>query len=211
MYKTIYLQSWNRKEIYEFFSSFEEPYFGITAEMDVTKMYLRAKANEQSIFQTYLHDCLKAIQKISALKLRIEGDQVVEYDSIHASATINRMDGTFGFSFIEYDEDFKIFRKHANLEAERIQNSTNLFPNRNGNDCIHFSALPWINFTALTHARAYKIKDCVPKISVGKILSIGQKKTMPCSIHLHHGLADGRDAGLFFEYFQKELDREPII
>lgn len=211
MNKTIDLQTWNRKEIYEFFSSFEEPYFGITAEMDVTKMYLRAKTNEQSIFQTYLHDCLTAVQKINALKLRIEGDEVIAYHHIHASATIDRKDGTFGFSFIEYDEDFNVFRRNANLEAERIQNSTNLFPDRNGSDCIHFSALPWINFTALSHARVLKIKDCVPKISVGKIISHGQKKTMSCSIHLHHGLADGRDAGLFFEFFQNELDREPII
>lgn len=211
MNKKIDLSTWNRKEIFEFFSAFEEPYFGITAQMDMTKLYEKTKSKQQSVFITYLHACLKAVNNISALKTRIEGKEIMEYQNIHASATIDRKDGTFGFSFIEYDDQYQVFESNANNEIHRIQNSTNLFPSRSGNDCIHFSALPWINFSALSHARAFKATDCVPKISVGKIMNNGTTKTMACSIHLHHGLADGRDAGLFFEYFQKELDNDKNV
>ena len=35
--------SWKRKEHYEFFSRYEEPFFGITTNVDCTKAYKRAK------------------------------------------------------------------------------------------------------------------------------------------------------------------------
>jgi chloramphenicol O-acetyltransferase type A len=207
MNKKLDISTWNRKEIFEFFSSFEEPYFGITASLDMTKAYDMAKSANHSIFLIYLYASLRAVQTICPLKLRIEGAEIVEYETIHASATINRPNGTFGFSFIQYDNIFSHFTINAKSEIDRIQNTTNLFPERNGNDCIHFSSLPWVDFTSLSHARKYNAKDSVPKISFGKIINQGAKKMMPCSIHVHHGLADGKDVGAFFELFQDELNK----
>ncbi len=206
MYTIIDVEKWKRKEIYEFFSNFEEPYFGITSDVDVTKSYHYTKENGISFFLWYLHKSMCAINQISALKYRIENYQVVEYTNIHASATINRSDGTFGFSFIDFDEIFNVFRHNAQLEIDRIRSSTNLFPSRNGNDCVHCSSLPWIKFTALSHARAFKIKDSVPKISFGKMYNNNNQLLMPCSIHVHHGLADGKDVGTFYELFQVLLN-----
>jgi hypothetical protein len=55
---------------------------------------------------------------------------------------------------------------------------------------IHFSAIPWLNFTSLSHARSYT--DSCPKISFGKMMTTDDgTKTMAMSIHVHHGLIDG--------------------
>ena len=59
----------------------------------------------------YLHKSLKAANSITAFKYRIEGDKVYEYDVINASPTINRSNGTFGFSYLDYHEDFNSMRK----------------------------------------------------------------------------------------------------
>ena len=42
-------------------------------------------------------------------KYRIIGDEVFELDVIHASATISREDNTFGFSYINFSENFNEF------------------------------------------------------------------------------------------------------
>lgn len=208
MNRIIDINSWNRKEVYDFFRAFDEPYFGITAQVDVTIAYQTAKTRGISFFLWYLHKSLCAVNQIPVLKYRILDDQVVEYSSIHASATINREDGSFGFSFIVFDQDFEVFNDNAQKEIHRIRTTNQLFPERNGADCVHCSSLPWINFTALSHARSYKNKDSVPKISFGKMTNEGQQFSMPCSVHVHHGLVDGKDVGAFYELFQELLNRQ---
>jgi chloramphenicol O-acetyltransferase type A len=206
MYSIIDTKNWLRKEVYEFFREFEEPYFGITADVDVTNAYQYAKKNDLSFFILYLHKSLCAVNEIDALKLRIVDNQVLLYDVVHSSATINRENGSFGFSFITFDDDLNIFRQHAIKEIERIRMTTNLFPDINGKNCIHHSSLPWLKFTSLSHARSFKFGDSVPKISFGKMTSQNGRLIMPCSVHVHHGLADGKDVGKYFELFQRWLD-----
>ena len=206
MYTKLNLSDWNRRELFDFFSTFEEPYFGITTAVDVTKAYNYAKAAGYLFFTYYLHKSLMAVNQISVMKYRIQGPDVIHYDDIHASATINREDGTFGFSFIVFDNAFQIFEANTQAEIIRIRSSRNLFPTRNGDDCIHYSSLPWIDFTSLSHARSYRTKDSVPKISFGKMTEQGGRLHMPCSVHAHHGLVDGKDVGEYFEIFQQLLD-----
>ena len=199
--------TWHRKEIFDFFSGFDEPYFGVTSDVNVTKAYQSSKEKGVSFSVYYLHCTLIAINQVEALKFRILDAKPVKYKTIHGSATIDRHDGSFGFSFIDFEEDLHVFNVNFQKEAERIRTSTNLFPDRNGADCIHFSALPWIKFTSLSHARSYRIQDAVPKISFGKMTLENNVRTMPCSIHAHHAVVDGRDIGLFFDALQAALDK----
>jgi chloramphenicol O-acetyltransferase type A len=73
---------------------------------------------------------------------------------------------------------------------------------------IHFSSLPWIKFTSISHARSFSFPDSCPKISFGKISEVNGVKVMPVSIHVHHALMDGIHVGQFIEGFQKQLDKD---
>jgi chloramphenicol O-acetyltransferase type A len=202
------LETWNRKEHFLFFKQMDEPFFGVTVEIDCTIAYTNAKKLNSSFFIYYLHKTLVAINAIEPFKYRIVEDQVYIHDSINGSATIGREDGTFGFSLIEYNPDFKIFEQIALSEIERIQNTTGLFTRTFSEDnLIHFSAIPWINFTSLSHARSYTFPDSCPKISFGKMMiSETGKRTISMSIHVHHGLMDALHVGLFIDYFQELMN-----
>jgi hypothetical protein len=91
MLQEINTDTWHRKEIFDFFCGFDEPYFGITADVHVSKAYQCAKEKDISFFVYYLHCTLIAINQIDALKLRILETKPVIFDTIHASATINRL------------------------------------------------------------------------------------------------------------------------
>ena len=203
------LENWNRKEHFLFFKQFEEPFFGLTVEIDCTKAYATAKQLGTSFFTYYLHKTMVAVNAIESFRYRIIDDAIYIYDTIDVSATIMREDNTFGFSLIEYSPDFEVFAKNTSEEIQRIQNTTGLltreFPN---NNLIHFSAAPWINFTSLSHARSYTFPDSCPKISFGKMM-IGEdgKRTMSMSIHGHHGLMDGYHVGQFVDYFQELMNK----
>jgi chloramphenicol O-acetyltransferase type A len=71
---------------------------------------------------------------------------------------------------------------------------------------IHFSAVPWIDFTSYTHARSFSWPDSCPKISFGKMVEENNKKTIAMAIHVHHGLMDGYHVGEFVSLFQEMMD-----
>ncbi|SHH22812.1 chloramphenicol acetyltransferase [Flavobacterium johnsoniae] len=202
------LENWNRKEHFEHFCRMEEPFFGVTVEIDCTKAYETAKELNASFFIFYLHKTLTAVNAVENFKYRISEGKIYINDRIDASATIGRADGTFGFSLIEYNPDFKIFEKNALAEIERIQNTTGLFTRSFDNDnLIHFSAIPWLNFTSISHARSYTFPDSCPKISFGKmIVSESGKRTIAMSVHVHHGLMDGLHVGQFVDLFQEAMN-----
>lgn len=206
MKQLLELSTWNRKEHFEFFSKFEEPFFSITCSMDMTLAYEKAKKLQIPFFTYYLHKSILAINKVENFRYRIVDGKVYSYDTIHASATIMREDKTFGFSLMEYVENVKDFKVFVEKEIQRIQNTSGLFTREFPQNIIHFSAIPWINFTGLTHSRNFSYPDSCPKISFGKLISTGSQKKMSMTIAAHHGLVDGYHMGLFVEELQKFLN-----
>jgi chloramphenicol O-acetyltransferase type A len=182
----------------------EEPFFGVTVTIDCTKAYEKSKAETFSFFIYYLQKTLVAVNAIESFRYRISNDEIVIYDQINGSATIGREDGTFGFSLVEFHAVFAVFEQIALTEIERVKNTTGLFTREFDMDnLIHFSAIPWLNFTSLSHARSFTFPDSCPKISFGK-MSISENgiRTMPMSIHVHHGLIDALQVGQFVDCFQ---------
>lgn len=200
------ISNWNRKEHFEFFSAFDEPFFGITTSIDCTIAMKKAKEIQIPFFVYYLHKTLEAINKVENFRLRIENKRVYLYDEIDASATIMREDKTFGFSFMKFHEDICEFNKIAQKEIARMQSITGIFTREYPENIIHFSAVPWINFTGLTHSRNFKIEDSCPKISFGKVVEENGKKTMSLAVLAHHGLVDGYHMGLLVEEFQNLMN-----
>ncbi|WP_207426622.1 chloramphenicol acetyltransferase [Pedobacter sp. SYSU D00535] len=206
MKTVVNINEWARKDHYRFFSRFEDPFFGVTVEIDCSKAYWAAKERQQSFFLYYLYRALKAANQIEAFRYRIVGEEVFLYDKVHASPTINRPNGTFGFAYMDYEEDENLFLEKAKEVILQVQQTEGLIPAVSGENVIHFSALPWLNFTAISHARSFSFPDSSPKISFGKVTEKDGARKMPVSIHVHHGLADGYHVGLFVERFQELLD-----
>jgi chloramphenicol O-acetyltransferase type A len=201
------LTNWKRKAHYEFFTQFEEPFFGITVAVDCTLAYRNAKEQETSFFLYYLYCALKAANSIESFRYRIADKNVFVFDQVHASTTIDRLDGTFGFGYLDYYEEEPQFYKHARKEIAEVRQSKGLHPAVSGENVIHFSAIPWLDFTSLSHARSYSFPDSCPKVSFGKMTEQNGVKTMPVSIHVHHGLMDGYHVGLFVDKFQRLMNQ----
>lgn len=208
MKKLIDIDNWNRREHFQFFSKFEEPFFGVTIKVDCTTAYKKAKEKGVSFFLYYLYRALKAANEVENFRYRIIENKVYDFSSVNASPTINRPDGTFGFAYMDYFENEKQFHEKALQQIENVKNTNNLLPAVSGENVIHFSAIPWLDFTSISHARSFSHPDSCPKISFGKMTDINGVKEMPISIHGHHALMDGYHVGLFVEKFQSLLNDE---
>ena len=208
MKQLLNIEEWPRKDHFNFFKEFEEPFFGICALVDCSTAFKYSKDNNISFFLFYLYCSLRAANEITPFRYRINENNIFVYDQVNASPTINRPDGSFGFSYMDYEPDFNQFIEKAKLEIERIQNSKGLIPAVSGENVIHYSSIPWINFTSLSHARAFRFKDSSPKISFGKMTEENNRKKMPVSVHVHHALMDGYDVGRHFELFETLMNSD---
>ena len=206
MKKELDIDHWERKDHYHFFKKFEEPFFGITVDLDCTIAYKYCKTKGISFFLYYLHKSLIAANEIEAFRFRIIDEKVLVFNQVNASPTINRPNGTFGFAYMDYFETFPEFEKSAKQEIERIENSSGLVPAVSGENVIHYSSIPWIKFTSISHARSFSFRDSCPKISFGKMTDKNGKKVMPISIHVHHALMDGFHVGKYIDTFQRLMN-----
>ena len=172
--KIIDIATWNRKEHFEHFSAFDDPFFGVTVNVDCTRAYREAKNKGVSFSLLLLHRIITAAAKVEEFRYRIAS--------------------------FEYDPDELTFILKAKAEMERLQTTTGL--NKEGTfhpNAIHYSAVPWLTFTDMKHPTNMRSGDSVPKISTGKYFREGEKLMLPISVTCHHGLMDGYHVAKFIE------------
>lgn len=205
---TLDLKTWNRKEHFEFFSQCTDPFFGINVQLEVSHAYQKCKVNNWSFFLYYHYLSTLAANAVEEFRYRIKEGKVVVFEEVHTTTILLREDKTFMFSYHPFTQIFAQFVANAAQEFERAKNSTGIGMNKDTArlNAIHYSALPWISFTGLTHARNFEIEDSCPKISFGKISTNEEKITMPVSVYVHHGLMDGYHVSLYLDKFQELLN-----
>ena len=203
--KKIDLKNWSRRQHYYHFIALKDPYFALTIPLDVTVAYKKSKDDNISFFAVYLHACMMAINQTENFKYRIINGEIFELDVIHASATILRQDHTFGFSYINFSENFEEFNLNIIREKKRVHESSELYPPKYGLDCIHCSALPWFSFSSQKEPFS-GLQDSIPKIAFSKSYQHGDRLLMNVSISVNHALVDGYHVSLFSQKFQDFLN-----
>jgi Chloramphenicol O-acetyltransferase len=200
------LPTWKRREHFEIFKNFDEPLFGITVRVECSAAYRTTKNLGWPFSLYYLYLSLKAANEIEEFRYRIIDDRVYCFDSVGAGPTVFRDDETYGCAYFPYNEDVTTFMIQAKAETERVKIERGLkFPHI-GEDLIHYSTLPWVDFTAVNHARRLDIARSVPKITFGKITNDSDKTWLPVDVHVNHALMDGFHVGKFINRFQELLN-----
>ena len=82
------LEHWNRKEHFLFFGSMDDPFFGLTTQIDVTSIYKEAKADHASFFLYSLHKIMTAVNEVEEFRYRIIDNTPVCFDRIHVGPTL---------------------------------------------------------------------------------------------------------------------------
>ena len=206
--KKIDIDSWKRKEHFEFFGKMKSPYTGFTTEVDCTKAYRYAKEKGISFYAWYLYKSMQAANLIEEMKYRIIDGEVYLLDTLLAGSTAVRSDGTFAFIGIVYNEDFETFYADFKKEIEETNNSTGMRFKKPDKELaqIRCSVVPWVSFTQLVHPTNFTEMDSEPKLVFGKCHERDGRLMMPFSIEVNHGLMDGYHLAKYMEEFQRVLN-----
>jgi len=206
MFHEVDIDAWERKSTYEFFLDYEDPFFNIAANLDVTRLYRFCKDNDLAYSLAALFLSLQAANEIREFRLRMIDERVVEFDQVEATQTILNEDETFSFCYFPLKDDIYEFDRAGKAAREKYLALKTFDVEADRIDLIYYSAIPWISFTSFKHASRQNNRQTVPRMVFGKIFDDGPARKMPFSVEVHHALMDGIHVGKFFELFQKKLN-----
>lgn len=200
------LASWNRRQHFDLFRGFENPFFSVCVDVDATALWETCKgAGSPSFYIATLFRSLRAANETEAFRRRIRGDRVWVHDSVRASATILRADETFGFGIFPPVTSLAEFSRHAIGEIAAAKQVAPLaIPRPGEDDLIYHSSLPWMRFTAFSNA-LNSGSDSVPRIVFGKCTEQSGRWLLPVAVEVHHALVDGLDVARYLERFETGL------
>lgn len=197
---------WKRREHFQLFRGFEQPFFSVCVDVDATATWERCRLPDSpSFYVATLFHSLRAANDTEAFRLRIRGDGVWVHDRVRASATILREDETFGFGIFPPAPSLQEFNRHAIDEVAAARKVAPLvLPQPGEDDLIYHSSLPWMRLTAFTNALKGGL-DSVPRVVFGKCAQRGGRWLMPVAVEVHHALVDGLDVARYLERLQRGL------
>ena len=198
------VSTWPRRHLFEFFRTYENPYFNICAPVEVTNVIELLKTRpDVSASLAYHYFALRVANEIEPFKYRLRDDQVLIHDVIHGGTTVLLPNESFTFAYFDYQPEFDQFMRDAQASVNAVRTGTRAFAPLDGDDRIHFTVLPWVSFTSFAHARNKTRAVSVPKIAFGKFIRQRGQTHLPVSVEVHHAMMDGLHVGRFFNRFEE--------
>jgi len=190
---------WKRREHFELYRQFANPFFNVCTEVDATRVWQLSKSpTGPSFFLASVFLALRAANEVEAFRARVRGDRVWIHDRVSITPTIMRADGTFAFVRLEPAATFPEFDRSSSPAVSAACEIKPLVISHPTDDMVYQTTLPWVRFTSFSNA----IKgegDSVPRIAFGRCSVDGNRWTLPVSVEVHHAVVDGVDVAAFLD------------
>ena len=203
--RIIDLDSWPRREHYEFFKPYPVPFFSITTSIDVAPLRKLLKERDVSFTVGLLYVLTRAANGVPQFRQRIREESPIEFDRVHPGVTVLCEGDVFRFSFLTYYDDFDRFARGGAEAMDLTRQGKVLVPEsivEEGwlrDDMLYCTSLPWFPFSGMLHPLGPDPMDSVPRIAWGRFEEQEGKLVMPLNVQAHHAFIDGIHLARFFE------------
>ncbi len=209
--RVIDVATWSRREAFDLFRGLRFPYLSLTADIDASTLRRIHRRRGFSFTVGLAYAIGKAANDVPALRRRLRGEAVVEYEEVDPSITVLADGETFRFATLPFDRDFRTFAAEAAGRIERARTAATLWSEPDRDDLLFMTALPWVSFTGLVHPAPLDPPDSVPRIAWGRFRAKGRRIVLPLNVQAHHALVDGIDVGRFFEKVEEAADQRALF
>lgn len=207
------INTWERRDNYEFFRGFVNSWYSVTTEIDCTEARSAAKAAGRSFFLYYLYAVVRAANEVDELRYRTDKNgQVLFHDKVDIISPIAVPGKTFYTVRIPFYEDFERFYTEAHALITNIPEdgdpygAEKILIKQGDYDVVHLSAVPKLYFTSITYTLAEAGNGCnYPLMTAGKAVNRDGRLVFPLSIYVNHAFVDGSHLASFFEKIEKYL------
>lgn len=200
--KVIDMDSWPRREIFDFFSGMRQPFYSVTYRQDVTPAYRYAREKGLSFYYCLIYLVTRAMNALEAFRYSIADGKVVLLDSRRPSFTDMKKDAEFfHICTMPLEGDIAGFCAAARQRSHSQSGFISYCDEQP--DLIYISCLPWVELSGLTNEGDLLPDDSIPRVSWGKFVREGDRVILGISLEVNHRFIDGADIGRF----SAELDK----
>jgi chloramphenicol O-acetyltransferase type A len=200
------LERWPRRASFEFFRGFDKPYFNVCTRLDVTALVAIKPHLAGGLSLACHHLVLRLANEIEPFRYRLDQGRVRVLDANHASLAVLRDDDSIAFAYLTWDPDFPRFAADSAQRVRAVQRGQVDFdPGLDQTAAMHFTTLPWIDFSSFSHARNWGREDSIPKVAFGRLQAEGDRWRMAMSVEVHHALMDGLHVGRLVQGLEARL------
>jgi chloramphenicol O-acetyltransferase type A len=204
------METWSRRQHFEFFNAYDHPHVSMCANVDLTAFRPAVKRRGHSLTVAIVYVIARTANAIPEFRQRIREGRVVEHEVVDPAFTILAEEDVFSFCVVDYAEDFQAFAASA---AEKIayvrEHPWVEYVARD--DMLYMTAIPWVSFTSFKHPMHLQPADCIPRFAWGKFFQDGEALKMPLDVQGHHALIDGVHIGKFYAKVQDYLGRPDAV
>lgn len=206
-YKYINLETYKRKNHFEYFNHLAYPYVGVTVNVDITELLPVIKAKNLPFFFTVCYCVSQSANQIAEFRQRILDGQIIEYAHCRTSHTVALSDGTYCYCDLDRHDSLEAYIDHAAQAQEKaIQENSISEDEEDSLDKIFISTLPWLSYTSLINPTPFPA-DSNPRITWGKYFLQNDRVLLPMSVLCHHALVDGLHISKFYELLNEQISR----
>jgi chloramphenicol O-acetyltransferase type A len=193
------IDGWKRREHFELYRKFANPFFSVCVEVDATRVWeLSQSQNGPSFFLASVFLALRAANSVEAFRTRVRPNGAWIHDRVSITPTVLRADQTFAFVRLELAESFDEFAGVSTGAVDEACEIKPLVVAHPTDDMVYQTTLPWVRFTSFSNALNGE-GDSVPRIAFGRCSEDGGRWKLPVSIEVHHAVVDGVDVAAFLE------------
>ena len=204
-YKYLDMETYKRKDHFQYFNSLAYPYVGLTVNVDITDLLKTIKAKKLPFFLSVCYCASKAANRVPEFRQRILDHQIIEYEYCRTSHTVALSDGTYCYCDLDSNRSFEDYIRYAVSEQEKARQKKSI--SEDADDVlgkIFISTIPWVSYTALINPTPVPA-DSNPRITWGKYFAQGERTLLPVSVLCHHALVDGLHISRFYDFLNEEM------
>ena len=205
MYRDIPLAEHPRKAYILLYRNMLSPYVSVTVPVDLTAPYRWCRETGRSFYLAMIHAAALAADGVPAFRQRLCGDFVREYDACPTSHVELGEKGDFGYCTLRHHLPEEEYFDRAENARRQARENISITEDSDADSMYFVTCLPWLSYTQFTLPFDGKSN---PRLSWGKCAEDASGRvTLPFSVMVHHGLADGVHIASFYQRLEEETAR----
>lgn len=199
------LEKYPRRKHFEYFSSLQYPYVGVTGNVDVTELVRFCKRNRYSFYLVFLHLAALAADGVREFRQRIRKNEIYEYDRCPTSHIELLEDGTYCYCTLHHHMELDAYIPYAEETRRQCRLHGTIEEGEDAEGMYFISTLSWLHYTSLIQPVAGG-DESNPRITWGKYEKDGNgAEQLPVTVLAHHGLVDGIHIAQFYQNLEQQI------
>lgn len=188
------LDTWARRETFEYYRDQVPCTYAITVEIDVTELVAALQRTGRKTYPAQIWAIATAVNRHREFRMALtDAGAPATWPVVHPAYTVfNAARETFAAVWTPYDTDFAAFHDRASAVLADASSATTMFPQGGlPPDVFDISSVPWTSFTGFSLQIDGGTRHLLPIFTIGCYLERDGRTLMPLAVQVHHASADG--------------------